>query len=98
MSGDPATWRRPRAYDDPPDTRIEPLDDGYELVQHPSGRAACRETLSPSGRRRHARLTALTELGYEVVSARGTGMVVDPSRPDRLWSIAAAALHEGLGR
>jgi hypothetical protein len=87
---------RPKLYDDPPGTKVDPLGYGYELVQRPGARTFCRRALSTAGKRKHDRLETLGELGYEVISTRGPGMVVHPSDPDHLWSIAAAAVHEGL--
>lgn len=95
MTGRPPTWHRPAIYDDPPGTVVYPLADGYEGVRRPGGRDFCRRRLSSAGRRRHERLEALSRLGYEVISGRSTGMVRHP-RDDTLYSIASAAVREGL--
>ncbi len=86
---------RPRLYQDFPDTRVTPLDDGWEMVQT-GMRAFARKTLSQSGAKKHERLDALGELGYVVISMRGAGLVFHPSAPHHLYSIAAAAFKESL--
>jgi hypothetical protein len=91
----PRKARRPKLYDDPAGTRVDPGKLGYEIVQRP-GRTFVRKQLSRVGARKHARLEALGELGYEEISTRGAGMLVHPSDPSKFWSIAAAAVHEGI--
>ncbi len=88
--------RRPKLYDDLPGTRVEPLGDGYEYVQRPDRSSIVRKRLSKAGQRKHARLDALGPLGYEVVSTKGQGLLVHPRYPAHFYTVAAAALHEGI--
>ena len=86
---------RPKLYDDPAGTQVEPGRLGYEIVCRPD-RTFVRKQLSPAAARKHARLEALGRLGYEVISTRGAGMVQHPSDRATFWSVAAAAVHEGI--
>jgi hypothetical protein len=85
----------PKLYRDEPGTIVEPLEDGYESVKRPDGRTVARKTLSPSAKRKHERLKALVERGWEVKRISGVGSVVHPKRPNiAAASIAAAAVIE----
>jgi hypothetical protein len=79
---------------------VRPGKHGYEIVQRPDRSMFARMRLSPAGERKHVRLEALGELGYRVISTRGSGMVIhpddDPDEPRAFWSIAAATAHEGI--
>jgi hypothetical protein len=91
----PRKAQRPKLYEDPPGTRVRPGSYGWEIVQRPDN-VLVRKQLSPAGVRRHDRLEVLGALGYEVISTRGTGMVVHPSDRSTMYSIYAAAVHEGV--
>lgn len=85
---------RPSLYRDPPGTRVTQAEHDYEVVERPD-RSFVRRRLSAAGRRRHDRLDRLGELGWEVVSLRGSGTLVHPDRPGEFYSVAAAAAAEG---